>query len=74
MLCVACSPFAPVGPWVERKDFEMLVPVTVVSLTQSSSSAADQGEIVSRIKSLELENQSLHKGGPVCQIEHFHFF
>ncbi|XP_027146312.1 eukaryotic translation elongation factor 1 delta b (guanine nucleotide exchange protein) isoform X3 [Larimichthys crocea] len=27
----------------------------------SSSSAADQGEIVSRIKSLELENQSLHK-------------
>ncbi|XP_059196679.1 eukaryotic translation elongation factor 1 delta b (guanine nucleotide exchange protein) isoform X3 [Centropristis striata] len=35
------------------------------SLTQqsqlSSSSAADQGEIVCRIKSLELENQSLHK-------------
>ncbi len=30
---------------------------------QSSSSAADQGELVSRIKSLELENQSLHKGG-----------
>ncbi|TKS74960.1 Elongation factor 1-delta [Collichthys lucidus] len=27
----------------------------------SSSSAADQGEIVCRIKSLELENQSLHK-------------
>nr|XP_046248092.1 uncharacterized protein LOC124060810 isoform X2 [Scatophagus argus] len=27
----------------------------------SSSSAADQGELVSRIKSLELENQSLHK-------------
>ncbi|XP_022608771.1 elongation factor 1-delta isoform X2 [Seriola dumerili] len=27
----------------------------------SSSSAADQGEIISRIKSLELENQSLHK-------------
>ncbi|XP_051231920.1 uncharacterized protein LOC127349895 isoform X1 [Dicentrarchus labrax] len=27
----------------------------------SSSSAADQGEIVSRIKSLELENHSLHK-------------
>ncbi|XP_049910179.1 eukaryotic translation elongation factor 1 delta b (guanine nucleotide exchange protein) isoform X1 [Epinephelus moara] len=27
----------------------------------SSTSAADQGEIVSRIKSLELENQSLHK-------------
>ncbi|XP_071342457.1 eukaryotic translation elongation factor 1 delta b (guanine nucleotide exchange protein) isoform X1 [Trachinotus anak] len=27
----------------------------------SSSSTADQGEIISRIKSLELENQSLHK-------------
>uniref|UniRef100_A0A3P8TQJ4 Eukaryotic translation elongation factor 1 delta b (guanine nucleotide exchange protein) n=1 Tax=Amphiprion percula TaxID=161767 RepID=A0A3P8TQJ4_AMPPE len=27
----------------------------------SSSSAADQGELISRIKSLELENQSLHK-------------
>ncbi|KAM8745368.1 uncharacterized protein AB9X84_016607 isoform 2-T2 [Acanthopagrus schlegelii] len=27
----------------------------------SSSSVADQGELVSRIKSLELENQSLHK-------------
>ncbi|XP_078025158.1 eukaryotic translation elongation factor 1 delta b (guanine nucleotide exchange protein) isoform X4 [Epinephelus lanceolatus] len=31
------------------------------SLAGSSTSAADQGEIVSRIKSLELENQSLHK-------------
>uniref|UniRef100_A0A3P8TLH3 Eukaryotic translation elongation factor 1 delta b (guanine nucleotide exchange protein) n=1 Tax=Amphiprion percula TaxID=161767 RepID=A0A3P8TLH3_AMPPE len=33
------------------------------SLSQhtSSSSAADQGELISRIKSLELENQSLHK-------------
>ncbi|XP_059196678.1 eukaryotic translation elongation factor 1 delta b (guanine nucleotide exchange protein) isoform X2 [Centropristis striata] len=31
------------------------------SLAGSSSSAADQGEIVCRIKSLELENQSLHK-------------
>ncbi|KAM9357720.1 eukaryotic translation elongation factor 1 delta b (guanine nucleotide exchange protein) isoform 2-T2 [Symphorus nematophorus] len=31
------------------------------SLAGSSSSAADQGELVSRIKSLELENQSLHK-------------
>uniref|UniRef100_A0A3B4VJH2 Eukaryotic translation elongation factor 1 delta b (guanine nucleotide exchange protein) n=2 Tax=Seriola dumerili TaxID=41447 RepID=A0A3B4VJH2_SERDU len=30
-------------------------------LSTSSSSAADQGEIISRIKSLELENQSLHK-------------
>ncbi|XP_018526390.1 eukaryotic translation elongation factor 1 delta b (guanine nucleotide exchange protein) isoform X1 [Lates calcarifer] len=29
--------------------------------TSSSNSAADQGELVSRIKSLELENQSLHK-------------
>uniref|UniRef100_A0A3Q3X131 Elongation factor 1-delta n=1 Tax=Mola mola TaxID=94237 RepID=A0A3Q3X131_MOLML len=29
--------------------------------TQSSSSGADQGELVSRMKSLELENQSLHK-------------
>ncbi|KAM4740143.1 LOW QUALITY PROTEIN: uncharacterized protein FYW61_004379 [Anableps anableps] len=29
--------------------------------TGSSNSAADQGEIISRIKSLELENQSLHK-------------
>ncbi|KAK5599420.1 hypothetical protein CRENBAI_021511 [Crenichthys baileyi] len=27
----------------------------------SSNSAADQGELISRIKSLELENQSLHK-------------
>ncbi|XP_073332893.1 eukaryotic translation elongation factor 1 delta b (guanine nucleotide exchange protein) isoform X2 [Pagrus major] len=31
------------------------------SLAGSSSSVADQGELVSRIKSLELENQSLHK-------------
>ncbi|XP_049443398.1 eukaryotic translation elongation factor 1 delta b (guanine nucleotide exchange protein) isoform X3 [Epinephelus fuscoguttatus] len=31
------------------------------SLAGSSTSAADQGEIISRIKSLELENQSLHK-------------
>ncbi|XP_035807419.1 uncharacterized protein LOC111573383 isoform X1 [Amphiprion ocellaris] len=30
-------------------------------LSTSSSSAADQGELISRIKSLELENQSLHK-------------
>nr|XP_043899979.1 eukaryotic translation elongation factor 1 delta b (guanine nucleotide exchange protein) isoform X5 [Solea senegalensis] len=29
--------------------------------SSSSSSTADQGELVSRIKSLELENQSLHK-------------
>uniref|UniRef100_A0A3Q4BMD6 Uncharacterized protein n=1 Tax=Mola mola TaxID=94237 RepID=A0A3Q4BMD6_MOLML len=31
------------------------------SLAGSSSSGADQGELVSRMKSLELENQSLHK-------------
>ncbi|XP_037626448.1 eukaryotic translation elongation factor 1 delta b (guanine nucleotide exchange protein) isoform X4 [Sebastes umbrosus] len=31
------------------------------SLAGSSSGAADQGEIISRIKSLELENNSLHK-------------
>ncbi|XP_078114498.1 elongation factor 1-delta-like isoform X2 [Sander vitreus] len=31
------------------------------SLAGSSSSAADQGEIIGRIKSLELENHSLHK-------------
>ncbi|XP_008276430.1 elongation factor 1-delta-like isoform X2 [Stegastes partitus] len=30
-------------------------------LSTSSSSAADQGELICRIKSLELENQSLHK-------------
>ncbi|XP_070816480.1 uncharacterized protein [Chaetodon trifascialis] len=31
------------------------------SLAGSSSGAADQGELISRIKSLEVENQSLHK-------------
>lgn len=34
-----------------------------VLIEQSSSSTAEQGELVSRIKSLELENHSLHKGG-----------
>lgn len=29
----------------------------------ASNNPADQGELISRIKSLELENRSLHKGG-----------
>lgn len=39
-----------------------------VSSMQSGSNSADQGELVSRIKSLELENQSLYTG--LCA--HFH--
>lgn len=40
-------------------------------LTQQStcSAAGDQGELVSRIKSLELENQSLHKGVFACVLQ-----
>ncbi|CAB1421673.1 unnamed protein product [Pleuronectes platessa] len=34
---------------------------STTSTTSSSGAAADQGEVISRINSLELENQSLHK-------------
>lgn len=56
----------------EWKDFHSdfafwLVNFLSLFLVQSASSAADQGELVSRIKSLELENQSLNKGWFVSQ-------
>ncbi|XP_053287470.1 uncharacterized protein LOC128448722 [Pleuronectes platessa] len=34
---------------------------STTSTTSSSGAAADQGEVISRVNSLELENQSLHK-------------
>ncbi|XP_060934121.1 histone H3.v1-like [Limanda limanda] len=36
-------------------------PTPTTSTSSSSGAAADQGEVISRINSLELENQSLHK-------------
>lgn len=41
--------------------------VFTVQTVCSANGTAEQGELISRIKSLELENQSLHKGGFVCR-------
>uniref|UniRef100_A0A3P8TRQ0 Eukaryotic translation elongation factor 1 delta b (guanine nucleotide exchange protein) n=1 Tax=Amphiprion percula TaxID=161767 RepID=A0A3P8TRQ0_AMPPE len=45
----------------ERRFYERMNGSSQTTQSTSSSSAADQGELISRIKSLELENQSLHK-------------
>lgn len=44
---------------------------TSTSSSSISSTAADQGDVISRIKSLELENQSLHKGGLVIDLDEY---
>uniref|UniRef100_A0A3Q0S0H5 Elongation factor 1-delta n=1 Tax=Amphilophus citrinellus TaxID=61819 RepID=A0A3Q0S0H5_AMPCI len=41
---------------------------TIEGSSSIGSSTADHGEFISRIKSLELENQSLHKGGFVFSL------
>lgn len=51
--------------------WSLSVSVFAVQSTGSSisSNSTDHGELVSRIKSLELENQSLHKGGFVFSFD-----